>query len=175
MQQLIIQHKISILFIVRDENSVRETLDGAAEPESLGVCPHSLLVQHGIQHSCGRTGWARHSRISFCPGFSKEIEAIPLAFGAGPVSGRQSGRFIEEEQLGIPAGRHDGAFSAFELKQADDPAFALKSMPNLPMIVVQTAAVSHERPTRRGGYQCAKWGYAVLSWHHVLTGNSKSA
>jgi len=85
------------------------------------------------------------------------------------MTGCQSCSFVKEEQLSVLARRHDGMSSAMELKEADDPALASKSAPNPPLIVVQAAAVSHERPAGRGGYQGAKWSYTILSRHPKIT------
>jgi hypothetical protein len=103
--------------------------------------------------------------VGLGPDFPKKVETASLALGAGSMSGRQSGGFVEEEQLGVTARRHDGAMPVLEGEKADDPTSAAKRTLDPSAIVMQTTPVAHQRPTGGSGYERAEGGYPILPWH----------
>src|SRR5512141_2558042 len=125
-------------------------------------------MQGGVDGHGGGPGHDGDFWAAFRPELSKEIEAITLALGAGAMSRGQCRGFVKKEQFGVPAGLHDRASAALELEQADDPALSLVGASNLPVIVVQTTSISHQRSPRGGGNQCAKRRDAILSEHAGL-------
>jgi hypothetical protein len=134
------------LFIVRNKGSIRQIFNRIAEPMPLAACRDSFLVQDGVQSGCGRLGRVSLFRISFGPDLPKEIEAFPLAFSTGSMSGCQCSRFVKEKQLCVLTWRHDRAFSTLEVQKANNPSFALELASNLPAVIMQASAISHECP-----------------------------
>ncbi len=57
---------------------------------------------------------------------------------------------------------------AFKLKLADNPSLELIWTNDLLPIIVQAAAVSHQRAASRGGDDLSKRGDAILSWHRYV-------
>ena len=61
---------------------------------------------------------------------------------------RQRGRFIQEEQFGVMARRHQVALSALEFEQADNPTRALGVTPDALLVVMQATTITSQRPPR---------------------------
>ena len=61
------------------------------------------------------------------------------------MPGCKRGGFIQEEQLGVMARRHQVALSAFEFEQADNPTRALELTSHALLIVMQTPAIASQR------------------------------
>jgi len=64
------------------------------------------------------------------------------------MPGGQRSGFVEEEEFGVVAGRHDDVPAAFEFQHADDPALKLIRTPDVLMLVVQAAAIAEQRAAR---------------------------
>jgi hypothetical protein len=62
------------------------------------------------------------------------------------MPGRQRSRFIQEEQLGVMARRHQVALSALEFEQADNPTPALGVTPNVLVVVMQATTITSQHP-----------------------------
>ena len=111
-----------MLLVVGDKSSVRQGVKRVAIPAGLVVARRSFQVQSVIYQRCRRPTETRDLGVGPGPDFPEEVEPVPLALGAGPMPGRQSRGFVEEEQLGVAAWRHDGAMSIPEVEKTDDPA-----------------------------------------------------
>src|SRR5438094_5313949 len=80
------------------------------------------------------------------------------------MSIRQSGGFIEKEELGIASRRHHGAMPPTKLQPTRDPATDLPVADNLTPRVMQNAAVAHQRSPSRYGDDLAKRRNPVSQW-----------
>lgn len=124
-------------------------------------------MQHGVNLAAGGFVAARQPRIARQPRRAESVGARSLAFKARAMPGRQGHGLVEEEELGVMAGLHQGETPAFTLKDADDPRFAAIRPNNLPLLVVQNAPIAHEQPAQGQRGDVAKWGDPV--WlRHVL-------
>ena len=83
------------------------------------------------------------------------------AFRAGPVPGGQRDGLVEEEQLGIAAGPHDGPSAAAELQHAHQPAADLVAPDQGQVLVVEHAPVAVHGPAVLGGDQLARGRHPV--------------
>ena len=110
----------------------------------------------------GRVAGRRMGRL---PGHAEGVEALPATFRTGAVPGCQGRRFVEEEQFGVVAGRHDLTLPPLELQHADDPPLQLPRPPDAALGVVQDATVAHEGAPLRGGDDVAEWGDTILPRH----------
>ena len=95
-----------------------------------------------------------------------DVVLVP-AERARSVPGGECGRLVEEEELREPAGLHEcRAVPAPELEPARDPALAVVTPPDPPLVVVEAAAVPVDEPARRVGDQLARRRHPVLQRHH---------
>ena len=79
---------------------------------------HPRPVQDPVH---GRRGAVRGAeRLAPCA--LKRPESVAPALETGPVAGGQGSRFVEKEQLGVAAWRHERALAALEAELATDPA-----------------------------------------------------
>jgi hypothetical protein len=84
------------------------------------------------------------------------------------MAGGKRGGLVEEEQLGVAAGRHHRSPAAFELQQAGYPAPAYERAHDpLGGIVKAAATVSHQGAALRGRDQLAEWRDAILSRQRI--------
>jgi hypothetical protein len=60
------------------------------------------------------------------------------------MAGGEGGRLVPEEELGVVAGAHELAPAALELEAAVDPALHLVVAADVPVLVVEVAAVAEE-------------------------------
>ena len=82
------------------------------------------------------------------------------------MSGRESRRLVEEEELGELSRLHERlAVPAAELEPAGDPALAVVAPPDAPVLVVEAAAVAVDQAAGRVGDELAERGDAVLQRH----------
>ena len=85
------------------------------------------------------------------------VVVLAAAERAWPVAGRERGRLVEEEQLREAAGLKERVtLPAAELESAGDPALGRPPPPDLPVRVVQAAAVAVDEPARGVGDQVAE-------------------
>jgi hypothetical protein len=86
------------------------------------------------------------------------------------VSCRQRRRFVEKEELSIPPGLHKRATPAVELKLADHPRLVGPPPdPELPIVVVQAATISHPGAARIDCNNIAERRNPILQRHLYLT------
>jgi hypothetical protein len=100
------------------------------------------------------------------PGPGESLRILAAAFEAGPVSGGERGRLIEEKQLGVIAAP-DVALAVLEVEHAADPLPRRPAPLGQPLIVGvdASAAVAYEQAARRRGDQLAERIDAVLQGH----------
>src|SRR5580658_1993018 len=109
---------------------------------------------------CGRT------RIFFQPpGVAEGIESFPPTFRTRSMSSCKSSCFVEEEEFGVMAGRHDRTLAAPKLQHAHDPPLPLPSPLNSAFLVMENATIAHEHAPILGGNDLTKWVYTVLPRH----------
>jgi hypothetical protein len=120
-----------------------------------------MVVEHG------RRGLTRAQEVGIAGSPSVAEGQVPLAatFGARTMTGCQSRSFIEEKELRVPAGRHYGPLSAFELELTEKPPLDVPGSSDLASFVVQEASIAHERASLRSGDDRAEWGHSVLARH----------
>jgi hypothetical protein len=92
-------------------------------------------------------------------------EALALALGAWAVTSGQRRRLVEKEQRGVVAGWHRCSHATLEVEHADDPAPALILAQRVILLVVQAAAIAHQRAARRGCDNIAEWADAISKGH----------
>src|SRR5207302_2481055 len=84
------------------------------------------------------------------PGFRQARIVSTAAERAGPMSGREGRRLVEEEKLGEPARLEQRAAPpAAELEPARDPALAVEAPADPSVLVVEAAAVTVDEPAAR--------------------------
>jgi hypothetical protein len=82
------------------------------------------------------------------------------------VAGSERCRFVEKEQFGVAARRHDRPPATLEAELAADPgAVPPARYAKLSVIVVQNAAVAHERAARRVRDDLTRGRHPVLERH----------
>jgi hypothetical protein len=104
-------------------------------------------------------------RVHGAPKLNEPDVVLAAALCARPVSGRERGRFVEEEELGEPAGSHERPAATLELETAGDPAFPVVGAADSSVAVVEATAVAVNETARGVGDQLAERGDAVLSRH----------
>jgi hypothetical protein len=102
-------------------------------------------VNGRIHDSRSRAGRAGQLWIGGRPHLAKTREPLALTLRAGPVPGRQRSGFIQEEQFGVVARRHQVALPAPEVEQTDNPTRALVVTSDDLLVVMQAAAIASQR------------------------------
>jgi hypothetical protein len=127
---------------------------------ALGPSIQALAVQHLVHFAGARP---RVQALRFTPSLGKGQRVRAAAFEAGPVPGRERGRFVEKEQFGIEAVPHVAAATP-EIEHAANP------LPRHPAPRCQRlcggmqapAAIAHEQAARRRGKELSERIDAVL-------------
>ena len=88
----------------------------------------------------------RHAWNRSGPHLEEAIEVVAPALRAGPVTGGERGRIIEEEQLRVPTGLQQFAAAVLELQSARDPAPNGVTSADFASIVVEASAVAVPSP-----------------------------
>lgn len=97
-----------------------------------------------------------------------DIGAVGVAAAerAGAMPGGQGDGLVEEEELGVVAGRHHLPVPVLVGERADDPGLVLPARrAEAAVRVVQDAAVAHEEPACGVGNDLARGEDAVLEGH----------
>jgi hypothetical protein len=81
----------------------------------------------------------------------------------------ERGCLVQEEQLGVRAGCHHLPVTAAKLQPTGDPSACLPVANDLPLGVVQNAAVSHQRAAGGHRHNFAEWRDPVSEWHVAAT------
>jgi hypothetical protein len=144
---------------VQDERAIRELRKPRVVKPSLaraGVDP--LGVELGIY------GIGSHlTGMQIGPDTGQTLVVRAPALRAGAMPGRERGRLVEEEQLGVAAGGHERrAPPAPELELARDPAFDAIRAADLTPLVMQAAAVAKDQPSLGSGNQLTDRGNSIL-------------
>jgi hypothetical protein len=102
------------------------------------------------------------------PGIEETQIVGPPAFPAGPVSGGKGRRLIEEEQLRIGVRLHHRTPASLEFEQTGDPmGMAPARLAKPALLVVQDAAIAHQRAASGNGFDGGKRREAILVRHGV--------
>ena len=138
-----------------DEGSVRQR-GKPRPPQPLAPALVETLVVQGRVHRVHIVGRAQE-------GGEKRLRRLAPTLEAGAVAGRERGRLVEKEELGV-AGAPDLAPPALEGAEADDPAPRRPAAaPERPVGPMQApAAVAQERAARRDRMEFAERIDAVL-------------
>src|SRR5579859_1583741 len=80
---------------------------------------------------------------------------------------RERGSFIQKEQFRPATRLHDGAVSSAKLQAAGDPPPHLPVADDVPLRVMNDAAIAHQRSSRRYGHDLPKRRHAILQWHRA--------
>jgi hypothetical protein len=81
------------------------------------------------------------------------------------MSSCKSSCFVEEEEFGVTAGRHDRTLAAPKLQHAHEPPLPLPSPLNSAFLVMENATIAHERSSLGRGNDLTQWIHTVLPWH----------
>jgi hypothetical protein len=103
--------------------------------------------------------------VGLGPRLPKSNEVLTAALGAGAVARGQCRDLVQEEELGEPAGTKERAAPPFELEPARDPPADLPVAYQVPLFVVEDAAVCEEQPPRLCGDDVAERCDPVASRH----------
>ena len=128
------------------------------------LAPGAAVDPCGLQHLIHlRGGWTL-SVVGSSPGNAKAIEVCAAALGARAMPGGERDGLVGEEQLRPAMGSHDLAVPALEAQHAGDPGVVFPPAPaELAMLVVQDAAVAHQRPAKRLRHDLTRRQDAVLA------------
>jgi hypothetical protein len=149
------------------ENTVRQLTQLTFKRyfSALAIGPFS--VKDFIDFMDGNIGGKSILGITRNPVGLEPIEILTAAFGAGPMTSSERGRFIEKEKFRVAPRSHDLTRATLEFKQTDNPTIAdpTPGSQHTPIIMQGTASIAHERPAGRRGDQLPKRIDAILSWH----------
>jgi hypothetical protein len=149
--------------VKKDEHAVGQVVQRRLEAD---LAARARLDPSPVQHPIhNRRGAVRGAERPPPCGLELPERCAP-ALETGPMPGRQRRRFVEKEQLGVAARRHDRAPATPEAELATDPA----AMPPARRTqrsagVVQDTAVAHERAARRVGDDLTRGRHPVLQRH----------
>lgn len=99
------------------------------------------------------------------------VISAPATFGAGPMTCRQSGGFVQEEEAGIMTGSyHLERFPAWSQSHGtENPGFGRPVPSELTARIVQNASIAHHRTAFLHGDDLVKGGNPVLVEQLLLT------
>jgi hypothetical protein len=155
------------LFFPEYEDAVGERGDGVAVCLPDPRCRQAIGMQLSVDlisggQVCGET------LMGSGPAMTEMLILKVAALGAGPVSGRQCGCLVKEEELGIRSRLHDGAVPATELEAADQPSPAL-AIPDDPLLrIVEHASIAEHQASLGHRLEVAQGRDTVLSRHCYL-------
>jgi hypothetical protein len=145
------QDQIGVVFVIGDKDAIWHVLNRDAGPVAMFDRRSSFLVNGCVHDRCCVTRPAGEFGIRGGPQVAKTSETFALTFRARSMPGRERGGFIQEEELGVVAGRHQLASSALEFEQADNPPRALEVTSDALLVVMQATAIAGQRsPCWRG-------------------------
>tara|TARA_R110002033_G_scaffold28551_3_gene63711 strand:- start:2494 stop:3105 length:612 start_codon:yes stop_codon:yes gene_type:complete len=103
-------------------------------------------------------------------GIAEGLGGVAAAFETRAMACGEGGRLVEEEELGIETGLHEGTFAALEFKLADDPLARcpVARFQRLVRPVEAATAIAHEGAARGIDMELAERVDAVLERHGVL-------
>ena len=108
--------------------------------------------------------WACPRRDS--PSVDKGVKIIAAAFGTRTVARGEGNSFIKEKQFSVIVRGHHLSMAAFEVQFAANPSLVTPARcTELLHIIVQDAAISHQRATGRAEDNFASGKNAVLKRH----------
>lgn len=133
-------------------------------------CPLSPEAVHtfGMEErvNISRTDALASQSISKRPSIPEALICLSPTFPTGAVSGRQGGGLIKKKQFRVAAGLHQRSVSAFELQLAGNPGRSRPSpCPELPLVIMEAAAIAHQGSACLGGDDFAKGRHPVLKRH----------
>jgi hypothetical protein len=102
------------------------------------------------------------------PAATELLILVKTALRAGTVSSRKRGRLVEEEELSVGSGTHDGAVPVVECQAAHEPSSALIVSHDPLFRVVKYTSISKHLTSLRHGNQVTKRSNSVLSGHQGL-------
>src|SRR5579884_1002791 len=126
-EQLGLEHEPRFA-VVQDERAVREPVERTLAPRA-----EPLFVEPRVDRVGPRADDRDEAHV---------VRAAAL--GAGPVPGGECGRLVEEEEPGVPAGRHRAVVPTTELEATRDPALADEAAADPPLVVVESPAVAED-------------------------------
>jgi hypothetical protein len=81
------------------------------------------------------------------------------------MTGGKCSGFVEEKELSIGVRPHHDAADLFEFRAARDPPSNLRVPDDVPVIVVQDAAIAHQETAASDRRDLAKRRHAILQRH----------
>jgi hypothetical protein len=90
------------------------------------------------------------------PGVPESQEPASAAFGARPMTCRQSRGFVEKEEFGVGVGSHHHPMPSLEFEHREEPTFYMPRSADVAVDIVEDAPVAHHRPPLRYGDDLAK-------------------
>jgi hypothetical protein len=99
------------------------------------------------------------------PARLEPVQRVFATSAARSMARSQRRGLIEEKQLRVLPRCHYLPVSATKLESTGNPLYALESPNNLPIRIVQIAAVAHHGASLRYRMKLAKWIYSILLRH----------
>lgn len=147
-----------------DERTVRQ----GAKPGLPALLAAGADIHAFTMHLCIDVPRTRRriERLRGLPGVLPGSKGAVPAFAAGPVAGSDGGGFVEEEQFRIAPWRHDVTMPSAKFQPADQPGLQRPApRAELPVFVMQDAAIAHEAAAFGNGDDIAQRRDAVLQRH----------
>ncbi len=117
---------------------------------------HAIFVQGPVYLGGGQVS---------AEGLPKGQPVGAAALGTRAMPGSERHCFIEEKQLGIATGVHNGPMTAFEGQLAADPSLVAPARcAKTPITVMKDAAIAHQRSATGIGNDLSGRENAVLAW-----------
>src|SRR5581483_7942488 len=108
-----------------EEHTVWQLIEICQEQAFRPSRGYTLLMEPGVYFHGGWPGQDAIASMCRLPRLAESEKTRVATFRTGSMARCQGGRFVEEEQLGVAAGRHDGPFASAEFEHANEPALDL--------------------------------------------------
>ena len=135
------------------------------EPLQVGALVPPPIQPVAVEQAIHRIGRRVLHIVRHAPGGPESLVVDVPAVRARSVAGGERRRLVEEEELGPRSWSHDRAPAPAKLRPAGDPAPDLPRADDPPGVVVQHAAVAHQRAALGCGDDLARGSDAVLARH----------
>jgi hypothetical protein len=115
------------------------------------------------------------SAVTGRPQLAESTIIRATTLGTRPVTCRECSRLVEEKELSIRVWPHDDAADLTEFRQARDPPSHLRVSNDVPVIVVQDAAISQQKAATADRCDLTKRRHAILQRHRIATARQREA
>ena len=114
---------------------------------------------------CGWPRRASRAALSCLPGATKVDKSIVTALRTRAMARCERCGFVQEEKFCVSSWRHDGSLSPAKLQHAHEPTLHQPESLDVTLVVVENAAIAHERTPLRRCDNLSRWCNPVLPGH----------